>query len=141
LTRIAPLWAWRWLEFDARERGWLGECVAAHALRRSGARIVARRARVAGVEVDLVIEDARGLACVEVKFSTVRRDGLSSQWRPAQRVDHARLVRQRRAAGALSRGAARAESEVRCDVIEVWLDEREKRVAWLNHRDVERPIG
>ncbi|MCC6407115.1 MAG: YraN family protein [Planctomycetes bacterium] len=119
---------------------WLGECLVARAALRAGARILARRTRLAGVEVDLVVRDARAVACVEVKTSTARAPGEAVRWRPAHRVDRRRIERQRRAAVALARLLPRGEPRVRCDVVEVWIDRRGKRFSLEWHRGVERPL-
>lgn len=105
--------------------------------------MLARRVRLAGVEVDLVIEDAAGVACVEVKTSTARPDGAPVRWRPSDRVGWERLERQRRAADDLARRLPRGPAAqngvaVRCDVVEVWLDADGKRFAVAQHRDVDR---
>ncbi|MBI5434373.1 MAG: YraN family protein [Planctomycetes bacterium] len=130
----------RRLALERDELAWLGECLVARAAARSGARILARRIRLAGVEVDLVVRDAREVACVEVKTSTARAPGEAVRWRPAHRVDGRRIERQRRAATALSRLLPCGKTRVRCDVVEVWIDSRGKRFRLEWHRDVERPI-
>ncbi len=52
---------------DLAARGKRGEQWAADALRASGYRILERRWRIPGGEIDIVAEDAAGLAFVEVK--------------------------------------------------------------------------
>lgn len=132
---------------EPRALAWLGECLAAQELTRTGARVLARRLRLAGVEVDLVVEDGFGVACVEVKTSTARPDGAPTRWRPADRVGFDRIARQRRAADELARrrprnpGAPHRAAAVRCDVVEVWIDARGKRFALAHHRAVDRRSG
>jgi putative endonuclease len=55
---------------DLVRRGNLGEAWAARALQASGYRILARRWRIPGGEIDLVAEDRDGYAFVEVKTRT-----------------------------------------------------------------------
>ncbi|MCK6446955.1 MAG: YraN family protein [Planctomycetes bacterium] len=144
LVRIAPVLALRLSRTsrnDPRALAWLGECLAARELTRAGARVLARRLRLAGVEVDLVVEDALGIACVEVKTSTARPDGAPVRWRPADRVGYDRVARQRRAADELARRVPCRPTSVRCDVVEVWIDAHGKRFALAQHRSVDRRIG
>jgi Holliday junction resolvase-like predicted endonuclease len=112
------------------ELGRLGEEVAARWLRSHGARLLARRLRLAEGEIDILACDARGLVCVEVKSGRqspppLPRDaGLAAapmRWRPAGRVDWKR--RRRLLAGA--RRIARTHGlPARVEVLEVVLDER-----------------
>ena len=57
---------------DRVARGTRAERIAADALRASGYRLLARRWRIPGGEIDLIAEDADGIAIVEVK---ARRGG------------------------------------------------------------------
>ncbi len=94
-----------------RERdGRRGETLACWYLRLKGWRIVARRQRVAGGEVDIVARRGATLAFVEVKW---RRDAAAL----AHAVDLPRLGRVARAAEQLGARYAKAQDSQRIDVI------------------------
>lgn len=61
---------------DLHQRGRWGEQWAARALQLSGYRILARRWRIPGGELDLVAEDRSGYAFIEVKTRQGRSFGL-----------------------------------------------------------------
>ena len=95
-------------------RGRAGEDLAAAYLALSGARVLERNVRLAGVEVDLVAEDGGAHVVVEVKYR-----GRGDYGGAAAAIDHTKRERLRRAALALQRGSAR---RVRIDVIAIELD-------------------
>ena len=94
----------------AEARGRRGETLAAWALRLSGWRILARRVRVPGGEVDLIARRGKTLAFVEVKWRARAAD-----------LDHAidayRLRRVAVAAQRLAARHARPGDAVRIDVM------------------------
>ncbi len=97
----------------AWDRGRAGEALAVAYLELLGCRLLARNARLAGVEVDVVVEDAATRVLVEVRVRS-RADFGGAAWS----VDHRKQQRLARAARALEQqGVAR----VRVDVIAVDL--------------------
>lgn len=113
---------------DPRHRlGERGERHAERALIDAGCRVLARRYRWAGGEIDLVARQGALLLFVEVK---TRRPG--SAWRPAGAVDarkRARIVRTAR--HYLARHGS-GEATCRFDVIELWLDGGgARRLRWI----------
>jgi len=95
---------------DAERRGRGAETYAAIFLRLKGWRILARRARVAGGEVDIVARRGRTLAFVEVKArSTEDAAGFA--------IDPWRLRRVLTAAERLAPRYLRAGDDVRIDAI------------------------
>ncbi len=135
--RGAPRVALRLVDLSGSELGELGERLAARWLRRQGGRPVARRLRVKGVEVDLLVRlpshrpQIQRLALVEVKASW--RTGAARlgelRYRPGVRLDQKRLQRLRRAARALedcSQGGPRRATavQVQVDLVEVLASER-----------------
>jgi putative endonuclease len=103
--------SWAWI--SASDYGRLSEAAAAWLLRLHGYRVVGRRCRVAGFEVDLVARRGDLLVVCEVK---ARRHGRRGT--PVEAVDARRQARMRRAGEAL---AARDASvhRVRFDVVAV----------------------
>ena len=96
-----------------RSRGAQGEALAAAYLELLGCVVEARNARIAGVEVDLVVREGRTRALIEVKFR-----GRSDYGGAALAVDRAKRERLRRAASTLARDG---ELAVRIDVIAIEL--------------------
>ena len=94
----------------AEKRGRGAETIAAWWLRLSGWRILARRARVPGGEVDIVARRGRVLAFVEVK-------ARSSVDAAAFSLDRYRLRRVAVAAGRLAPRYMRAGDDVRIDAL------------------------
>ena len=90
-----------------------GERAAERALVRAGYRILARRRRFGGVEVDLVALDGATVALVEVKSGAW---GLAA---PAGRVDHRKVRRLRAAWRAIALDPRLAARPRRLDVVEV----------------------
>jgi putative endonuclease len=94
----------------AEQRGRGAETLACWYLRLHGWRILARRARVAGGEVDIVARRGRTLAFVEVK-------GRSSDDAAAFALDQWRLRRVAAAAERLAPRFMREGDEVRIDAL------------------------
>jgi putative endonuclease len=86
-----------WASISASEYGRLGETAAAWLVRLHGYRVVARRRRVAGFEIDLVARRGDLLVVCEVKARRHARLGT-----PAEAVDARRQARMRRAAEVLA---------------------------------------
>ena len=95
---------------DAERRGRRAETLAAWWLRLHGWRVLARRARVRGGEVDLVVRRGRVLAFVEVK----QRASADSA---ALSLDARRLKRVVAAAEQLAPRFARGTDTIRIDAI------------------------
>lgn len=105
-------------------RGRAGESLAAAYLELAGFQVTHRNVRLAGVEVDLVAAERDTVVVVEVKTRA------QNDWGGAVlAIDHRKRERLRRAATALTRGAAR----VRIDVIGIELDAGGARVE--HHRN------
>ena len=96
----------------AEQRGRGAETVACWYLRFKGWRILARRARVAGGEVDIVARRGRTLAFVEVK---ARPTSEAADWS----LDHYRLRRVAAAAERLAPRFMRDGDAVRIDALYV----------------------
>jgi putative endonuclease len=97
----------------AQDRGRAGEALAAAYLELLGCRLVARNVRLAGVEVDVVVDDGATRVLVEVRLRTRPDFGGA-----AATVDHRKQQRLVRAAHALEQQGA---TRVRVDVIAVDL--------------------
>jgi putative endonuclease len=95
---------------EAEARGRRGETIAAWALRLKGWRILARRCRVPGGEVDLIARRGRMLAFVEVKWRARAADLDTA-------IDEPRLRRVAVAAERLAPRHARPDDDVRIDVM------------------------
>lgn len=95
----------------AQDRGRAGEALAAAYLELVGCRIVARNARLGGVEVDLVVQDGGTTVVAEVRIRTRADYGGA-----AATVDRRKQERLVRAAHALEQQGAR---RVRVDVVAV----------------------
>jgi hypothetical protein len=123
-----PRLALRVLEPTPAELGLIGEALAARALVRGGARLVARRLRSPIAELDLVfLEGPQGaslLRAVEVKARRHRGPlpPLRPRFPPRAAVD---LVRQRRAAARLARVSGAVTWKV--ELVEVWISPRPAR--------------
>ena len=94
----------------AEKRGRWAETIAAWYLRLKGWRIVARRARVAGGEVDIVARRGRTLAFVEVKARATADAAAFA-------LDQYRLRRVAVAAERLAPRYLRAGDDVRIDAV------------------------
>lgn len=127
-------------DFDDVELGVLGERLVARHLRRRGWRILGRRVRSAGAEIDLVARDGESLVLVEVKSTRLevlpRRAGAppdesaprrhpGERWHPASR---ARLTD-------VAAALARVHGRVRVDLIEATIDVRTGSVRFEHHAD------
>ena len=98
----------------AKQRGEAGEALAAAYLELIGCRVLARNIRLAGVEVDLVVEEGRCHVVVEVK--TRNRSDYGGA---AQAVDRVKQARLERAVRAL---ALEGAPSIRIDVVAVELE-------------------
>ncbi|NOT34303.1 MAG: YraN family protein [Candidatus Eisenbacteria bacterium] len=103
----------------AASRGHAGEALAAAYLELAGMRIVERNARIAGVEVDLVVEDGDTEVLVEVRFR-----GRTDFGGAIESLNGAKRARLHRA------GVARAghSRRVRIDVVAIELEPGGARV-------------
>jgi putative endonuclease len=104
-----------------RERGRAGERLAEAYLELLGARPCGRNVRIAGVEVDLVVDDGPVRVLVEVKLRSRGDYGGA-----ALAVDHRKRHRLLRAASALVQTGI---SRVRVDVVTIDLDPDGARVS------------
>lgn len=95
----------------AQDRGRAGEAMAAAYFELLGYRVVARNARLGGVEVDLVLQDGGATVVAEVRLRTRGDYGGA-----AATVDYRKQQRLARAAHALEQQGAR---RVRVDVVAV----------------------
>ncbi|MBA3532059.1 MAG: YraN family protein [Ardenticatenales bacterium] len=103
---------------DLHARGNRGELWAARALRAAGYRILARRWRIPGGEIDLIAEDGDGYAFVEVKTRQDHRFGS-----PEAAVGRRKLARLHRAAEQwLADEVGDAPVAWRVDVVAVEMD-------------------
>lgn len=107
---------------DLATRGRAGERWAERALRAAGYRILARRWRIPGGELDLVAEDREGYAFVEVKS----RRGVAFG-PPESAVTATKLARLHRAAERwLAEQVGDAPVAWRVDVVAVELDRQQR---------------
>lgn len=142
--RLAPHHFLRRMGPSSSELGLAGECLAARALIRRGARLRARRLKTVWGELDLCMDWDSGPALVEVKSGRVAdldRDldnGGGTRWRPADRFGRRQFERLRAAAAGL-------EVVLRCrpriDLVEVALgpDFRALRITWWPQIDARAP--
>jgi putative endonuclease len=93
-----------------------GEKVAAAFLQKQGHKILKRRAKLAGVEVDLVTRFGAKLVLVEVKTRLADQLALA-----AGKVNRLKLARLRRAARVLAKRLHVAEAAVRLDLVVVCI--------------------
>lgn len=115
---------------ERRRRGRLGEQLAARYLELDGASILARRVRVADVEIDLLARESSCLVVVEVKLRTARTVPAVDALRPRQ------VGRLRRAASALLARHRWAES-ARIDVVTIDWNVHQGRVEMCHLRGIE----
>jgi len=92
-------------------RGRAGEALAMAYLELAGCRVLEHNLKLAGVEVDAVVDDGSAQVVVEVKVR-----GRSDYGGAAAAIDHAKRARLVRAARALEQRGAR---RVRIDVVAV----------------------
>lgn len=97
----------------ASVRGRAGEALAIAYLELAGCRVIARNRRIAGVEVDALVQDGAAQVVVEVKVR-----GRADYGGAAAAIDHVKRARLVRAAHALLQEGARC---VRIDVVAVDL--------------------
>jgi putative endonuclease len=115
---------------ERRRRGLLGEHLAARFLELDGCSILARRARVADVEIDLLVREAGCLVVVEVKLRTTLAVPALDALRPRQ------VGRLRRAGCALLERHGWADA-VRIDVVTIDWHVHEGRVEMCRLRGVD----
>jgi putative endonuclease len=115
--------------------GQLGEDAASRWLEARGWTVIARRERVAGVEVDIIAADpdASALVVVEVKSRRAPRGGRGESVRPEESVNRAKLARLTRAACALEPRARRMGLSVRVDAIAVRICSDGPAAARIDH--------
>lgn len=110
---------------------------------RGGARIVARGARVGGVEIDVLARRGSEFALVEVKAARLPwlegTPGLDARFRPGLRVDWRRLRRLGRALDAWARSERRSRKLFRIELVEVALAP-DGRVSIVHHARLNRPL-
>jgi putative endonuclease len=116
-----------------RATGQLGEELAARALERRGAAIVARNARASGVrgELDLIALDRGALVFVEVK--TRHAGNRRGPERPAMAVGRTKQRKLRALALAwlsANRGRVPRHSRLRFDVVGIVLDSSGEPLEW-----------
>lgn len=110
-----------------------GERAACRHLRDLGYRIVARRLRTTGGEIDVVAMDGETLVLVEVKSKAIGSDaaddgtdceGRADPRAALRRIDAGKRSRLRSAYAALARRPGLASRPVRCDAVAVVLHGR-----------------
>lgn len=106
--------------------GRAAEELAACHLRRRGCRLLARRYRWRGGEVDLIVRDRDTIAFVEVKARRSSRYGS-----PLEAVTRDKQVRVRAAAAHFLRRRRATEAAVRFDVVAVYSSAGHARVEWV----------
>lgn len=115
---------------DLARRGRRGEAWAARALTLAGYRLLDRRWRRPGLEIDLVAADRDGIAFVEVKSRRSLRDGP-----PESALSSAQLARLHQAAQRwLLDHVGEAQVAWRVDVVAVLLDHRDRPRRITIHR-------
>jgi putative endonuclease len=123
---------------EPRQRlGRAAEELVAEALKRRGARIVARNARTAGVrgEIDVIALDGRALVFVEVK--ALRAGSISGPERPVLAVGPRKQRKLRSLALAWLRdraGSVPPHASLRFDVVGLRLDVRGRVLEWEHLR-------
>lgn len=100
--------------------GRLGEDAAVALYERAGYAVVARNWREGHHELDLIVENERGIVFIEVKARTQRPGDRTRYGRPAQAVDAGKRQRTVLAAEAYLR-AHPTKKHPRIDVVEVYL--------------------
>lgn len=113
-----------------RDLGRLGEALAAAHLGRQGYRVLARNARTALGELDLVCEDGPEVVFVEVKC---RRAGGSSS--PEDSVGRVKLARLARLAEEYLVRSGRESAMWRIDLVAIELDRQGGLVRLEHHRN------
>lgn len=102
---------------QAYDRGLEAEEEAAALMQRLGFTEIARRAKMPGGELDLIVEDAETLVFVEVKARTSQRDGLEAVSQRQQARIRAGLLAW--LARHDAEGTLAATRSIRCDVVVV----------------------
>ena len=133
-ARVAPGLVLRYARPHGHDLGRVGEALAARWLTRRGARILARRLLTPMAEVDLLIEDGCGWACVEVKCGRV-----GARFRPGHRLDARRLRRLWHTARWLEPRAR--GRRVRVDLVEVCLEPDRRLRGLVQHRGLRAALG
>ncbi len=103
------------------EAGRRGEDIALQALRDKGYTLIARNRRLGRGEIDLIVEDSRGvLVFVEVKSNRTNSKGL-----PLERVDKRKILQLQRMAERYCRMTGNMDRDMRFDVVGVDLSRSE----------------
>jgi putative endonuclease len=119
LSRVSD---WLGRVWPKRDLGQRGEAAAARHLRRLGYKIVARRDRSYGGELDLVAVDGRTIVFVEVKTRRSQEAG-----HPVEAVDAAKQRRLARAADVFLKRHGLSDYAGRFDVVAVTWPEGRRR--------------
>ena len=112
--------------------GRIGEKAAARFLRKNGYKILEKNLHISHNEIDIIARDKQNLVFVEVKTRTLNADNDLPFGTPAQAVNHAKQQRTIQAARAYI-SAHPTTLMIRFDVIEVVLENTNKKVSNINH--------
>ena len=112
--------------------GRIGEKAAARVLRKNGYKILEKNLHISHNEIDIIARDKQNLVFVEVKTRTLNADNDLPFGTPAQAVNHAKKQRTIQAARAYI-AAHPTTLMIRFDVIEVVLENTNKKVSNINH--------
>ena len=112
--------------------GRIGEKAAARFLKRSGYKILAKNLHISHNEIDIIAKDKQNLIFVEVKTRTLNTENELPFGTPAQAVNYAKQQRTIQAARSYIK-ANPTSLMIRFDVIEVILDNSDKKVSNINH--------
>ena len=112
--------------------GRLGEKAAARFLKGRGYKILAKNLHISHNEIDIIARDKQNLIFVEVKTRTLNAENELPFGTPAQAVNYAKQQRTIQAARSYIK-ANPTSLMIRFDVIEVILDNSDKKVSSINH--------
>ena len=112
--------------------GRIGEKAAARFLKGRGCKILAKNLHISHNEIDIIARDKQNLIFVEVKTRTLNAENELPFGTPAQAVNYAKQQRTIQAARSYIK-ANPTSLMIRFDVIEVILDNSDKKVSSINH--------
>ena len=112
--------------------GRIGEKAAARFLKGRGYKILAKNLHISHNEIDIIARDKQNLIFVEVKTRTLNAENELPFGTPAQAVNYAKQQRTIQAARSYIK-ANPTSLMIRFDVIEVILDNSDKKVSSINH--------